>query len=78
MLEMDNVSLNFQSSKGSFDQGVHHVLDSVSFKLYENETLGLIGRNGVGKTTTLRIMAGIPAPTRAALSKRRPAKPHLC
>ena len=63
MLELDKVSLNFQSSKGTFDHGVHHVLDSVSFKLYENETLGIIGRNGVGKTTMLRIMAGIIAPT---------------
>ena len=63
MLELDKVSLNFQSSKNTFDHGVHHVLDCVSFKLYENETLGIIGRNGVGKTTMLRIMAGIIAPT---------------
>ena len=63
MLELKDVSLNFRTSKGTFDHGVHHVLDSVSFKLYENETLGIIGRNGVGKTTMLRIMAGILAPT---------------
>ena len=63
MLELHNVSLNFESSKGTFDDGVHHILDDVSLKLYENETLGIIGRNGVGKTTTLRIMAEILAPT---------------
>ncbi|MEH6607792.1 MAG: ABC transporter ATP-binding protein [Halioglobus sp.] len=63
MLELHNVSLNFQSSKGTFDNGIHHILDDVSLKLYENETLGIIGRNGVGKTTTLRIMAEILAPT---------------
>ena len=63
MLELDNVSLNFCTNKGTFDHGVHHVLNSVSFKLYENETLGIIGRNGVGKTTMLRLMAGILAPT---------------
>ena len=63
MLEMDAVSLSFRVGKGHFDDGVHHVLDSVSFKLYENETLGIIGRNGVGKTTMLRIMAGILAPS---------------
>lgn len=73
ILEMDNVSLNFKSSKGSFDQGVHHVLDSVSFELYENETLGIIGRNGVGKTTTMRIMAGILAPTRGVV-RTKPGK----
>jgi len=63
MLELQDVSLNFRTSKGTFDGGVHHVLDAVSFKLYENETLGIVGRNGVGKTTMLRIMAGILAPT---------------
>ena len=63
MLELENVSLNFSSSKSTFDHGVHHVLDSVSFKLYEGETLGIVGRNGVGKTTMLRVIANILAPT---------------
>lgn len=70
MLELRDVSLSFQTSKGTFDHGVHHVLDKVSFKLYENETLGIIGRNGVGKTTMLRIMAEILAPTGGEISKR--------
>ena len=68
MLELDKVSLNFSTSKATFDHGVHHVLDDVSFKLYENETLGIIGRNGAGKTTMLRIMAGILAPTSGTVS----------
>jgi len=62
LLELDKVSMSYQSSKATFDHGVHHVLDGVSLKLYENETLGIIGRNGVGKTSMLRIMAGILAP----------------
>ena len=64
MLAMKEVSLNYRSAKASsFDHGVHHVLDRVSFELHEGETLGIIGRNGVGKTTVLRVMAGIIAPT---------------
>ncbi|AQA17043.1 ABC transporter [Halioglobus japonicus] len=70
MLELKDVSLNFRTSRGTFDHGVHHVLDQVSFKLYENETLGIIGRNGVGKTTMLRIMAGILAPTAGEVDTR--------
>lgn len=63
MLALDNVSLSYHSSRKSFDHGSHHVLDSVSLQVYEGETLGIIGRNGVGKSTLLRLMAGILAPT---------------
>lgn len=77
MLELQDVSLSFRSSKGSFDHGVHQVLDGVSFKLYENETLGIVGRNGVGKTTMLRIMAGILAPSSGTVVTRPQAAASL-
>lgn len=35
------------------------MLDSISFALLEHETLGIIGRNGVSKTSILRLMAKI-------------------
>lgn len=71
MLEMKDVSLNFQTSASIYDGGVHHVLDRVSFRLYKGETLGIVGRNGVGKTSMLRVMAGILAPTRGDLIVRQ-------
>jgi lipopolysaccharide transport system ATP-binding protein len=63
MLELRNVSHSFQARKESFEHGVHKVLDGVSLQLMEGETLGIIGRNGAGKTTMLRLMAGIFAPS---------------
>lgn len=35
-----------------------NVLDGLSFSIEENKITGLIGRNGVGKTTLLKILAG--------------------
>lgn len=63
MLELEDVSLSYHSGRKTFDNGTHHVLNQVSMKLYEGETLGIVGRNGVGKTTMLRLMAAILAPT---------------
>ncbi|MEN8130553.1 MAG: ABC transporter ATP-binding protein [Pseudomonadota bacterium] len=36
----------------------------MSFDLYQGETLGIIGRNGAGKTSVLKLLAGIVAPDR--------------
>lgn len=63
MLAMSDVSLSYQSRKTSFDGGVHKILDSVSLEIHEGETVGILGKNGCGKTTILRLMAGILAPT---------------
>ena len=38
-------------------------LRDVGFTLREGESLGVIGRNGAGKSTILKILAGITAPT---------------
>lgn len=73
LLELDNVSHNYHSGKKSYDHGVHHVLRDVSMTLREGETLGIVGRNGVGKTTMLHLMAGILAPTLGEV-RRHPNK----
>lgn len=38
-------------------------LKGVSFTLSEGEAVGIVGRNGSGKSTTLKIMAGVYRPT---------------
>ena len=37
----------------------HHALDNVSFNIYEGRICGLIGENGTGKTTLIRIISGL-------------------
>ena len=38
-------------------------LKDVSFSVHHGETLGIIGRNGSGKSTALKLMAGVTAPS---------------
>jgi lipopolysaccharide transport system ATP-binding protein len=71
VLELNNVSLSYLTNKSTFDRGVHRVLDNVSMTLRDGETLGLIGKNGCGKTTILRLMAGILAPTSGVVTQRQ-------
>jgi lipopolysaccharide transport system ATP-binding protein len=71
MLDVKQVSLTFPYRTSIFSCDYHQVLDSVSFNVRETETLGIIGRNGVGKTTILRLMGGIIAPTSGEVSRRQ-------
>lgn len=38
--------------------GVNKIFDNVTFELHSNEIIGLIGRNGTGKTTLMKILMG--------------------
>ncbi len=42
-------------------------LDHVSFEVKQGETLGLIGRNGAGKSTMLKVISGILKPTEGSV-----------
>jgi branched-chain amino acid transport system ATP-binding protein len=42
--------------------GESHILHQVSLDVHKGEVVGLLGRNGVGKTTTLQTILGIPSP----------------
>lgn len=38
--------------------GTHHILKGLSLEIYENTTIGLIGKNGAGKTTLFKVLSG--------------------
>jgi ABC-2 type transport system ATP-binding protein len=54
MLEAVNLTKNY---------GDFRALDNLSFTVRRGEVLGLIGENGAGKSTTLKILAGLIKPT---------------
>ena len=47
--------------------GKSHVLHGVSFKVEEGQVVALLGKNGVGKTTTLRSIMGLTPPKRGTI-----------
>ncbi|MBT9260100.1 MAG: ABC transporter ATP-binding protein [Clostridiales bacterium] len=54
------MNLEVEHVRKSFDQLL--VLQDITFTAQTGEIVGLLGRNGVGKTTLLRMMAGIYRP----------------
>jgi len=51
--------------------GERVVLDGATLAIDEGDRVGLVGRNGCGKTTFLRILAGLQSPDRGDVTRRR-------
>src|SRR5215207_9603358 len=47
--------------------GKSHILHGVSLTVGPGEVVGLLGRNGVGKSTTLKTIMGLVAPSRGKI-----------
>lgn len=59
MISVNNVSVIF---------GGFYLLDSVSFLINKKDRIGLTGRNGAGKSTTLKMLAGLQSPSEGNIS----------
>lgn len=49
--------------------GRKHVLRGVNALFRKGERVGILGRNGTGKSTLVRILAGVEAPTRGVVKR---------
>ena len=49
----------------------HTVIDAVTLGIQEGDRIGLVGRNGCGKTTFLKILAGLQTPDGGEVSRQR-------
>ena len=92
MIEVKNVTMKFRMSdepinslkeifttalSGKLKYNEFKALDDVSFSINKGETLGLIGNNGAGKSTTLKLISGIIKPTSGTIITRGNIVPML-
>lgn len=59
MLALENVHVHY---------GLSHVLQGITFEIEHGQVLGLFGRNGVGKTTILKTIAGWLRPSAGTIT----------
>ncbi len=92
MIEVKNVSMKFRMSDepinslkeifttavtGKLKFNEFLALDNVSFELEKGKTLGLIGKNGAGKSTMLKLISEIMKPTSGTIITRGNIVPML-
>nr|WP_307725529.1 ABC transporter ATP-binding protein [Adhaeribacter aerolatus] len=65
LLVVDNLKVYFPVRKGLFTRSTEYIkaVDGVSFDVYPNETIGLVGESGCGKTTLGRALLRLVQPT---------------
>lgn len=62
MLSINNLTVNF---------GERYLFDDVSFTINPHDRIGLVGSNGAGKSTMMKIIAGINPPMEGSVNKAR-------
>lgn len=63
--------------KGKNTKKVFKALDHVSFSVKKGEVVGLIGHNGAGKSTILKVISGIMTPTSGSVTVKGNIVPLL-
>lgn len=92
MIEADHVTMRFRMNndrilslkefvttalRGKLEYQEFTALEDVSFTVEKGETLGLIGRNGAGKSTMLKVISGILKPTEGSVATHGNVVPML-
>lgn len=60
MISINNLTVSF---------GGYNLLDDVSFHISESDKIGLVGKNGAGKSTIMKLICGMQSPTSGHIDK---------
>jgi capsular polysaccharide transport system ATP-binding protein len=64
MLSVEHISKVYETRHGPYQ-----VFDDVSFVLPRGKNLGILGRNGAGKSTMIRLLSGAERPTKGVIHR---------
>lgn len=62
LITLNNISCEYKVKKSGFKFDKYQALKDINMTIFKGETLGLIGRNGAGKSSLIKIIAGIITP----------------
>ena len=60
LIELENVSLSY---------GNRLILDNINFKINEGQIFGMLGPNGVGKSSIFNLITGLISPNNGKIKK---------
>ena len=64
----DRMSSQISLANVDVDFGAKSVLSDLNFEVFEGEVVSVVGASGCGKTTSLRLLAGLLAPSRGTVN----------
>jgi len=72
-----NFIFNLPKGLASIRDSKYEALHDISFEVHKGETLGIIGKNGAGKSTILGLIAGVLKPTKGTVIVKGRISPLL-
>ena len=64
LIELKDVGLQYKIKGNIFTKNKYYdALKNINLKIYPGETIGIIGKNGSGKSSLLKILSGVIQPT---------------
>jgi len=61
-LKVDNLGIKYRQRLGFMRKAEYWAAKDISFEVMHGEVIGLIGRNGAGKSSLLKVLAGVMNP----------------
>ena len=67
LISLRNIGLSYWLKAGLFHRKKFWAIKDISFDLFKGDSIAIIGKNGVGKSTLLRLLAGVMGPDRGKI-----------